>query len=170
MTTTTKTTTTITTTTTLTRSHLLMTGFWPDSKGRFLGSTSTITTTTTTWTTTGRFLVSTASITTTTWTTWKNTTAKTFTEKTTTKQLSLVSSEKMTFLCKDDCTLTKHTRRWTYTARDIEILLCHIPPLRSFSFLLVWGLAPRLHMIVPVHFDKMKSKSLHFFIGCPKTL
>ena len=25
-------------------------------------------------------------------------------------------TEKTTFSCKDDCTLTKHTRRWTYSA------------------------------------------------------
>ena len=46
--------------------------------------------------------------------------------------------EKTTFSCKDDCTLTKHTGRWTYYARDFEIPLCHIPPLRSF--LLIEGL------------------------------
>ena len=43
-----------------------------------------------------------------------------------------VQTEKTTFSCKDDCTLTKHTGRWTYPARDYEIPLCHIPPLRSF--------------------------------------
>jgi len=26
----------------------------------------------------------------------------------------------------------KHTQRWTYSARDFEIPLCHTPPLRSF--------------------------------------
>ena len=41
-------------------------------------------------------------------------------------------TEKKTFSCKYECTLTKHTRRWTYSARDFEIPLCHIPPLRSF--------------------------------------
>ena len=41
-------------------------------------------------------------------------------------------TEKTTFSCKDDCTLTKHTWRWTYSAKDFEIPLCHIPPLRSF--------------------------------------
>ena len=28
----------------------------------------------------------------------------------------LAETEKTTFSCKDDCTLTKHTRRWTYSA------------------------------------------------------
>ena len=32
------------------------------------------------------------------------------------------------------CLLTKHTRRWTYSARVFEIPLCHIPRLRSFLF------------------------------------
>ena len=41
-------------------------------------------------------------------------------------------SEKTTFSCKDDCTLTKHTGRWTYSPRDCEISLCHILPLQSF--------------------------------------
>ena len=41
-------------------------------------------------------------------------------------------TEKTTFSCKDDCTLTKYTGRWTYSARDFEIPLCHTPPLRSF--------------------------------------
>ena len=41
-------------------------------------------------------------------------------------------TEKTTFSCKDDCTLTKHTGRWTYSAKDFEIPLCHTPPLRSF--------------------------------------
>ena len=41
-------------------------------------------------------------------------------------------TEKTTFSCKDDCTLTKHTGRWTYSARDCEISLCHILPLQSF--------------------------------------
>ena len=41
-------------------------------------------------------------------------------------------TEKMTFLCKDGCTLTKYTHCWTYSARDFEIPLCHTPPLRSF--------------------------------------
>ena len=40
-----------------------------------------------------------------------------------------VQTENTTFSCKDNCTLTKHTRRWTYSARDFEIPLCHIPPL-----------------------------------------
>ena len=43
-------------------------------------------------------------------------------------------TEKTTFSCKDDCTLTKHTQRCTYSARDFEIPLCHTPPLRSFFF------------------------------------
>ena len=43
-------------------------------------------------------------------------------------------TEKTTFSCKDDCTLTKHTQRWTYSARDFEIPLCHAPPLWSFFF------------------------------------
>ena len=30
------------------------------------------------------------------------------------------------------CSLTKHTRRWAYSAKDSEIPLCHIPPLWSF--------------------------------------
>ena len=33
---------------------------------------------------------------------------------------------------KDVCTMMKHTGRWTYSAKDFEIPLCHIPPLRSF--------------------------------------
>ena len=41
-------------------------------------------------------------------------------------------TEKTTFSCKDDCTLTKHTGPCTYSARDFEIPLCHTPPLRSF--------------------------------------
>ena len=41
-------------------------------------------------------------------------------------------TEKTTFSCKDDCTMTRNTRCWTYSARDFEIPLCHIPPLRSF--------------------------------------
>ena len=41
-------------------------------------------------------------------------------------------TEKTTFPCKDDFTLTKHTRRWTYSARDFEIPPCHISLLRSF--------------------------------------
>ena len=41
-------------------------------------------------------------------------------------------TEKTTFSCKDDCTLTKHTGRWTYSAKGFEIPLCHTPPLRSF--------------------------------------
>ena len=41
-------------------------------------------------------------------------------------------TEKTTFSCKDDCTLTKPTGCWTYSTRDFEIPLCHIPPLRSF--------------------------------------
>ena len=41
----------------------------------------------------------------------------------------------MTFSCKDDCTMTRHTRCWTYSARDVEIPLCHIPPLQSFFWL-----------------------------------
>ena len=41
-------------------------------------------------------------------------------------------TEKTAFSCKDDCTLTKHTQRWTYSAGDFEIPLCPIPPLRSF--------------------------------------
>ena len=41
-------------------------------------------------------------------------------------------TEKTTFSCKDDCTWTKHTGRWTYSVKDFEIPLCHIPPLRSF--------------------------------------
>ena len=45
-------------------------------------------------------------------------------------------TEKTTFSCKDDCTLTKHTWRWTYSSRDFEIPLCHIPPLRSFYLIL----------------------------------
>ena len=44
-------------------------------------------------------------------------------------------ADKTIFSCKDDCTLTKHTGRWTYSARDFEIPLCHIPPLRSFCFM-----------------------------------
>ena len=43
-------------------------------------------------------------------------------------------TEKTTFSCKDDCTLTKHTGRWTFSAKDFKILLCHTPPLRSFFF------------------------------------
>ena len=38
-------------------------------------------------------------------------------------------TEKTIFSCKDDSTLTKHTRCWTYSAKAFEILLCHIPPL-----------------------------------------
>ena len=41
-------------------------------------------------------------------------------------------TEKTTFSCKNDCTLTKHTQYVTYFARDFEIPLGHIPPLRSF--------------------------------------
>ena len=41
-------------------------------------------------------------------------------------------TEKTTFSYKDDCTLTKPTGCWTYSTRDFEIPLCHIPPLRSF--------------------------------------
>ena len=41
-------------------------------------------------------------------------------------------TEKTTLSCKEDCTLTKNTRRCTYSARDFEIPLCHTPPLRSF--------------------------------------
>ena len=44
-------------------------------------------------------------------------------------------TEKTTFSCKDDCTLMKTTRGWKYYARDFEILLCLIPPLRSFFYL-----------------------------------
>ena len=35
--------------------------------------------------------------------------------------------EKTTFKCKDDCTLTKHTRRWTYSSKEKNWALCHIP-------------------------------------------
>ena len=45
-------------------------------------------------------------------------------------------TEKTTFSCKDDCTLTKHTGHRTYSARDFEIPLCHIPPFWSFSLFL----------------------------------
>ena len=53
-------------------------------------------------------------------------------------------TEKTTFSCKDDCTLTKPTGRWTYSAKDFEIPLCHTPPLRSFLLLVTnsnpaWG-------------------------------
>ena len=48
-------------------------------------------------------------------------------------------TEKTTFSCKDDCTMTRHTRCWTYSARDVEIPLCHILPLQSF-FSVVWTL------------------------------
>jgi hypothetical protein len=34
---------------------------------------------------------------------------------------------------------TKHTARWTYSAKDFEIPLCHTPPLRSFF---IHSLAP----------------------------
>ena len=44
-------------------------------------------------------------------------------------------AKKTTFSCKDDCTLTKHTGRWKYSAKNFEIPLCHIPPLRSFLIL-----------------------------------
>ena len=43
-------------------------------------------------------------------------------------------TEKTTLSCKDDCTLMKHTQHLTYSARDFEIPLCHIPSLRSFLF------------------------------------
>ena len=39
-------------------------------------------------------------------------------------------TEKTTFSCIDDCTLMKHTRCWTYFARDFEIPLCQIPQIR----------------------------------------
>ena len=63
-------------------------------------------------------------------------------------------AKKTTFSCKDDCTLTKHTGRWTYSAKNFEIPLCHIPPLRSFfvlralllpSSLLVQSFRPQNH-------------------------
>ena len=41
-------------------------------------------------------------------------------------------TEKTTFSCKDDCTLTQHTGRWTYSPLDFEIPLCHIPPFNTF--------------------------------------
>ena len=37
--------------------------------------------------------------------------------------------------------LTKHTQHLTYSARDFEIPLCHIPPLRSLYYI---GLTQRL--------------------------
>ena len=43
-------------------------------------------------------------------------------------------TEKTTFSCKDDGTLTKHTGPCTYSARNFEIPLCHTPPLRSFFY------------------------------------
>ena len=33
-------------------------------------------------------------------------------------------TEKTTFLCKDDCILTKHTRRWTYSPLRLQYNLC----------------------------------------------
>ena len=33
-------------------------------------------------------------------------------------------TEKTTFSCKDDCTLTKHTRRWTYSPLHLQYDLC----------------------------------------------
>ena len=35
--------------------------------------------------------------------------------------------EKTIFKCKDDCTLTKHTQRWTYSSKEKNWVLCHIP-------------------------------------------
>ena len=46
-------------------------------------------------------------------------------------------TEKTSFSCKDDSTLTKHTGCWTYSTRDFKIPLCHIPPLRSIFLLLI---------------------------------
>ena len=40
-------------------------------------------------------------------------------------------TEKTTFSCKDDCTWTKHTGRWIYSAKDFEIPLCRILPFLS---------------------------------------
>ena len=64
--------------------------------------------------------------------------------------LAEYSREKMTFKCKDDCTLTKHTRRWTYgfnvwpLKKQIEFCatywVLHIPALR----ILFWN--PSLQM------------------------
>ena len=33
-------------------------------------------------------------------------------------------TEKTTFSCKDDCILTKHTRRWTYSPLRLQCDLC----------------------------------------------
>ena len=50
-------------------------------------------------------------------------------------------AKKTTFSCKDDCTLTKHTGRWKYSAKNFEIPLCHIPPLRSFFYSILFFFA-----------------------------
>ena len=46
-------------------------------------------------------------------------------------------TEKTTFSCKDDCTLTKHTRRWTYSALRYFFLLDHNR--QTWVYRLVWG-------------------------------
>ena len=42
-------------------------------------------------------------------------------------------TEKTTFSCKDDCTLTKHTRRWTYSSLRYFLIKCQkcLPSQRS---------------------------------------
>ena len=43
-------------------------------------------------------------------------------------------TEKMTFSCKDDCILTKHTRRWTYSSLSLQYDLCRT----SSTFFQAW--------------------------------
>ena len=54
-------------------------------------------------------------------------------------------TEKTTFSCKDDCTWTKHTGRWTYSTKDFEIPLCHIPPPLKRSIKKLPNLVNRSH-------------------------
>ena len=41
-------------------------------------------------------------------------------------------TEKTTFSCKDDCTFTKHTRRWTYST--LRYFLTRIRPEKDHSW------------------------------------
>ena len=101
--------------------------------------------------------------------------------------LTHAQTEKTTFSCKDDCTLTKHTWRCTYYSRDFAIPLCHIPPFRSFLcqtqlslcyvefwlreffqliFYFLWLKSPVLNMwLNSSHFLQHESRVVHNCLG-----
>ena len=60
-------------------------------------------------------------------------------------------TEKTTFSCKDDCTMTRHIRCWTNSTRDFEILLCRTPPLRSFFFILNPSLMQNKNVFIKIY-------------------